>query len=167
MCRCRRLRKTQPGKSRWSAWFDVLPESRHTSHSSIGGGRWHVHGNLPCNCIESRSGPRVLVARDREGWIGVQSIQISDESIGKKHRIVLARGGLLRLHLARDAVACRVSLRANGLVFAERDVAGDSIWYELAPPGAVEVIRGTAGADRSVRTIIEAGKIARVELEGT
>lgn len=153
------------GKSPESAWFDVLPESRHIRHR-VGGGRWHVHGNLPCNCIESRNGARVLVARDCDGWFGVQAIQVSDETIGKKHRIVIVPGGLLRLHLGKDALASRVSLRANGLVFATREVAPDSIWYELAPPGGVDILIGADGSARPARTItVEAGKVARVELE--
>jgi hypothetical protein len=157
----------ETGRPKPTAWFELVPPGRHVSHARIGGGRWHVHGNRPCNCLESLPGKRTIVARNPEGWIGIQRFDVEPGTDPTEPRVIIHPGGLLRLHLAGEAARSRVVLRSNGLEFASRSVLGGTVWYELAPAGEVELVVSVADAAPVAHTIhVKSGATVPFEIPG-
>ncbi|MBL8857102.1 MAG: hypothetical protein JNL28_01175 [Planctomycetes bacterium] len=151
------------GLRRTNAWFDVQPNARQRSHP-WGGGRWHVHGNRACDCIESRAGERLLVARDPDGWFGLRTVTIAPDAGVTRYGITLSPGALLRIQLGKG-LAGRVSLVAAGRVFAARDALPEELWYELSPAGEIELrLEVPERAMRTIPVVVVAGEVRRIQI---
>lgn len=150
------------GTRRANVWFDVLPESRHNDHP-FGGGRWHLHGNRACDCIVSRLGERLLVARDPDGWFGTRTINLTSDTRKDKFGITMSMGALIRIQMG--AVNGRVALFIDGQAFAVRDALAGEVWYALSPAGSIRIEVDSPGREsRLIQVTTVAGETRRVQI---
>jgi len=146
------------------AWFEIVPGGRYRPHR-VGGGRWHVHGNRPCDHLEALPGRRVVVARNSAGLIGVASVDIPEEGSGPRVRVGVAPGSLVRIHAAEIHKASWVRLTQGDLVFGVVRLVPGEIRYELIPAGEVSIALDREGSDPVVRKVeAKPGETVRIDL---
>lgn len=152
------------GTSRGLAAFEILEGGRFMPHK-VGGGRWHVHGSRPCNHLEALPGARTLIARDPEGWFGLETIEILPTDPRVVRQIEMSPGALVRIHFDGPEERARISLDHEGVRFVSREVRRGILWYELVPTGKVTASVAAQHSEARTSTLeITAGTIVTLGL---
>lgn len=152
------------GTLRELPWFEYLGNSRRIRHR-VGGGRAHVHHWRACNCLELEPGTSTLVARDVDGWVGMQVITVENGESGMRRPVRVEPGALLRLDASSLTSPARMRLSSGRLEFARRDLVPGVLRYEVVPVGTLLItleVKGQSPVSRSCE--LRAGEITTVEL---